>query len=294
MNPLRVVLFGNDNQAKKCIYVEQILRELQRYRDVVVLEERFAHFLRNHVHRDLPAFATLRQGEDVRADLAISIGGDGTFLKTAAYLGGRGIPILGINTGHLGFLADVQPEHIGSALADFHAGRYKVERRSVIEVRCEGAELQGYPFALNEVALLKYDNSSLINVCTLIDGDPLANFLADGLIVCTPTGSTGYSLSVGGPMIQPESRSFCISAVAPHSLTVRPVIVTDDVKICLKVKSRSHKYLISIDGRSETVSENAVIHLRRARHAVEVVKIKHQKFFDTLRDKMMWGADKRF
>jgi len=293
-NRLRILLFGNDSQVEKCIYVEQILTELQKIQAEIMLNEVFANFIRQHVQQDLPFFTTLHRDEVPDADLAISIGGDGTFLKTAAFLGDRNIPILGINTGHLGFLADVQPENIGSALKLFHEGSYKVEQRSVIEVKSEGAELHGYPFALNEVALLKYDNSSLINVSTRIDGDPLANFLADGLIICTPTGSTGYSLSVGGPIIQPESKSFCISAVAPHSLTVRPVIVTDDVKICLRVKSRSHKFLLSIDGRSETISEKAVIHLRKAHYTVGVMKIMHQKFFDTLRDKMMWGADKRF
>lgn len=291
----KVLLFGNDCQVKKSAYVEQILQELTRLGATLVVEEGFAQFVCRHLRNESPAFDTFRPGEEpIEADLAVSIGGDGTFLKTAALLGSRRVPILGINTGHLGFLADVQPEGIGTALKAFSRGCYKVEERSLLEVRCEGAELQGYPYALNEVALLKYDNSSLINVSTDIEGEHLANFLADGLIVCTPTGSTGYSLSVGGPVIQPESKSFCISAVAPHSLTVRPVIVTDDVEICLKVKSRSHKYLISIDGRSETLGEDAVIRLRKAAYSVGVVKIKHQRFFDTLRDKMMWGADKRF
>ena len=260
-----------------------------------MIEENFAGFLRRRGLIDSCVYELLHRNSPFTADLAVSMGGDGTFLRTAAAIGDRGIPILGINTGHLGFLADVSPERIPEALeAIYNNGQNVVESHSVIAVNCNSDHpLCTFPYALNEVALLKHDNSSLINIRTEINGDLLADYIADGLIVSTPTGSTAYALSVGGPIIAPDSDAFCIAPVAPHSLNVRPFVVKDDVDIRLTVKSRSHRYLLSIDGRSESLSETIEIHLRRARHTVGVVKVEHLKFFDTLRDKMLWGADHR-
>lgn len=229
----------------------------------------------------------------LKADLVISMGGDGTFLTSAAQVGARGIPILGINTGRLGFLADVSPEDIEYALDAVFDGRYTIEQRAVIAMTLDGETYHGYPYALNEVAILKHDNSSLIEIDTHINGALLTNYMSDGLIISTPTGSTGYSLSVGGPIIVPRSGTFCLSPVASHSLSTRPVIVCDDVVITLRVRSRSHNFLIAVDGRSESISENTTITLRRAPYAIGVMKVTHQNFFDTLRDKMMWGADQR-
>ncbi len=259
-----------------------------------MIEENFAGFLRRRGLIDSCVYELLHRNSPFTADLAVSMGGDGTFLRTAAAIGDRGIPILGINTGHLGFLADVTPERIPEALEIIYQGRSVVESHSVIAVSCNNDHpLRTFPYALNEVALLKHDNSSLINIRTEINGDLLADYIADGLIISTPTGSTGYALSVGGPIIAPDSDAFCIAPVAPHSLNVRPFVVKDDVDIRLTVKSRSHRYLLSIDGRSESLSETIEIHLRRASHSVGVVKVEHLKFFDTLRDKMLWGADHR-
>lgn len=259
-----------------------------------MIEENFAGFLRRRGLIDSCVYELLHRNSPFTADLAVSMGGDGTFLRTAAATGDRGIPILGINTGHLGFLADVTPERIPEALEMIYQGRSVVESHSVIAVSCNNDHpLRTFPYALNEVALLKHDNSSLINIRTEINGDLLADYIADGLIISTPTGSTGYALSVGGPIIAPDSDAFCIAPVAPHSLNVRPFVVKDDVDIRLTVKSRSHRYLLSIDGRSESLAETIEIHLRRASHSVGVVKVEHLKFFDTLRDKMLWGADHR-
>ena len=228
------------------------------------------------------------------ANLALSIGGDGTFLKTASAVRDSGVPILGINTGRLGFLADTAPSQAEEAVERVLRGEYSVEERTLLSVKAEGAEIDTYPFALNEVAVLKYDNSSLINISTHIDGELLANYVADGLIVCTPTGSTGYSLSVSGPIVAPNSPSLCISAVAPHSLNVRPVIVSDSVEVALTPTSRTGKFLLAIDGRSQTLDAGTQLLLRRAPYTCRVVKVMHQSFFDTLRNKMMWGADQRF
>ncbi len=292
--PLRIALFGNKHQDEKSSCIAAVLAGFEARGAQVMIEENFAGFLRRRGLIDSCVYELLHRNSPFTADLAVSMGGDGTFLRTAAAIGDRGIPILGINTGHLGFLADVTPERIPEALEMIYQGRSVVESHSVIAVSCNNDHpLRTFPYALNEVALLKHDNSSLINIRTEINGDLLADYIADGLIISTPTGSTGYALSVGGPIIAPDSDAFCIAPVAPHSLNVRPFVVKDDVDIRLTVKSRSHRYLLSIDGRSESLAETIEIHLRRARHSVGVVKVEHLKFFDTLRDKMLWGADHR-
>ena len=289
---MKVALYGNVYQTKKNIYVEAVLRKLQQLKADICIEPEFAGFIKERLKISTEHATT--DTDAISPDIAISMGGDGTFLNTAARIGERGIPILGINTGRLGFLADVSPDFIDSALDAVWRGEYNVEQRAVIAVSKDGKPLGGYPYALNEAAVLKHDNSSLIEIKTCIDGALLTNYMADGLIVCTPTGSTGYSLSVGGPIIVPRSGTFCISAVAPHSLSTRPVILCDDVEISLEVHSRSRNFLISVDGRSESFPDGTVITLRRAPYTIGVMKIKHKNFFETLRDKMMWGADQRF
>lgn len=289
---MRIALLGNVFQTKKNAYIKRVLKKLAELQADVCIEEGFADFLNRELSVSLNGMDTFKMPH-LKADLVISMGGDGTFLTSAAQVGARGIPILGINTGRLGFLADVSPEDIENALDAVFDGRYTIEQRAVIAMTLNDETYHGYPYALNEVAILKHDNSSLIEIDTHINGALLTNYMSDGLIISTPTGSTGYSLSVGGPIIVPRSGTFCLSPVASHSLSTRPVIVCDDVVITLRVRSRSHNFLIAVDGRSESISENTTITLRRAPYAIGVMKVMHQNFFDTLRDKMMWGADQR-
>lgn len=289
---MRIALLGNVFQTKKNAYIKRVLKKLAELQADICIEEEFADFLNRELCVNLNGMDTFKMPH-LKADLVISMGGDGTFLTSAAQVGARGIPILGINTGRLGFLADVSPEDIENALDAVFDGRYTIEQRAVIAMTLDGETYHGYPYALNEVAILKHDNSSLIEIDTHINGALLTNYMSDGLIISTPTGSTGYSLSVGGPIIVPRSGTFCLSPVASHSLSTRPVIVCDDVVITLRVRSRSHNFLIAVDGRSESISENTTITLRRAPYAIGVMKVMHQNFFDTLRDKMMWGADQR-
>lgn len=290
---LKIILFGNIYQTKKNQYVEAVLRKLQCLGVKICVEASFARFIEENLHLPLERCICIDSGEDCDADAAISIGGDGTFLGTAAQIGASGVPILGINTGRLGFLADVSPENIDTALEALCCGEYVIHTRSVLEMSCDSATLEHPPFALNEVAVLKHDNSSLIEITTYVDDEFLTDYLADGLIVCTPTGSTGYSLSAGGPILDPCSGTLCISAVAPHSLSARPVVVCDNVEIRLEVRSRSHNFLLTADGRSQSLPEGSVVRIRKAPYTVKVIKITHRHFFDTLREKMMWGADRR-
>ena len=233
------------------------------------------------------------QGNNFNADMAISIGGDGTFLKAASIVGKKEIPILGINTGRLGFLADITPEEMEEAFDEIYHGQYQAEARRVLQVESNKQPLKGYPYGLNEIAVLKRDSSSMISIQAYINGNPLNRYQADGLIISTPTGSTGYSLSVGGPILVPQSGTIAITAVAPHSLNARPIVIRDDWEITLDVESRSHNFLVAIDGRSETCKEGTRLTIRKADYTVKIVKRCGHTFFNTLRDKIMWGADSR-
>lgn len=291
-----IVVYGNDSRSQNGEHLLKVLAALLKIDARVSLETSFAQFLAT---LDMPDEVSLSrfgvfEGVVPEADLAISIGGDGTFLSAAAHIGALEIPILGVNTGHLGFLADVMPDEVEDALAVVTEGRAYYGERCVLQVECLGHDdFPLYPFALNDVALLKHDNASLIKVTATVDGELLTDYIADGLIVSTPTGSTGYSLAVGGPVIVPQSRTFCLSAVAPHSLTMRPMILRDDVTIDLSVSSRTGNFMLSIDGRSVSLSDDYTLRLHRAPYDVKVVKVKPQQFFSTLREKLMWGVDHR-
>ena len=185
------------------------------------------------------------------------------------------------------------PEEMEETFDEIQNGRYSVEERSVLQLICNDKHLQDSPYALNEIAILKRDSSSMISIRTAINGAYLNTYQADGLVIATPTGSTAYSLSVGGPIIVPHSNTIAITPVAPHSLNVRPIVIRDDWEITLDVESRSHNFLVAIDGRSETCKETTQLTIRRADYSVKVVKRFNHVFFDTLRTKMMWGADGR-
>lgn len=285
---MTIALFGNTHQASKSQYVSRIVESLRNMGFSVCVEKEFAQFVSQVLGISLDGFP-LFDGGDCDADMAISVGGDGTFLSTASKIGTRQVPILGINTGHLGFLADVTPEHVTEALQAVAQGRHTLEQHSLIEVAAEGAS--SVPrYALNEVAVLKHDNSSTINVVTEVGKELLTRYTADGLVVCTPTGSTGYNLSAGGPIIVPRAAALCLTPVAPHSLSVRPVVVCDDVLIRLSVESRSGKFLLAVDGKSFSLPQTSVISLRRAPHQVQAVKVFHTSYFDTLREKLGWSG----
>ena len=285
---MKVALIGNTYQAEKSRYLMTIIEQLRKHGVKIIVERHFLAFITSELGfttNDLDAFDEC----EFSADLCISIGGDGTFLKAASYVEGKQIPILGINTGNLGFLADVLPDEIEEACECICRGEFIVESRGVIEVRRNGQLFSQHPYALNEVAVLKHDNSSLIGIEAKIDGGLLNHYMADGLIITTPTGSTGYSLSVGGPILAPMSGTLCISPVASHSLNTRPVVVTDNVCIEMRVESRSHNYLIAIDGRSESLPCTDLITVTKAPFKIGVAKIKRKNFYDTLREKMAWG-----
>ena len=242
--------------------------------------------------KNFPTCKTINT-DTLNADLVISIGGDGTFLTTAACIGDNNIPILGINTGRLGFLADVAHEEIDTILQELLDGRYHVEERTVLELSTSDGSEKNYPFALNEVAILKQDLSSMISIRASVNNEFLNTYQADGLIIATPTGSTAYSMSVGGPLLVPQAQNLIIAPVASHSLNVRPLIIPDSWHIDLEIDSRSKSFLISLDGRSQVMPQTTKLHIAKANYTIKVIKPLHHSFFKTLKNKLMWGADKR-
>ena len=289
---MKFAIFGNEYQAKKSVSIETILAFLEKKKAEIYVENAYYDFLVRDLQLDVKV-AGVFEDYNFDVDYVISMGGDGTFLKAASKVGAKGTPIIGINMGRLGFLADVLPSEIETALDSLYAGECQIEEHAVIQVEARGGVLAGNPFALNDIAVLKRDDASMISIRTHVDGEFLVTYQADGLIVTTPTGSTAYNLSNGGPIIIPQSGSLCLTPVAPHSLNIRPIVINDTAEIQLDIESRSHNYLVAIDGRSERMTEEISLVIRKAAHSIKIVKQRNQRYFSTLREKLMWGADQR-
>lgn len=289
---LRFAIFGNTYQPKKSESFQKLLACLTLRRAEVLIEREFYTFLTEEQKLPIEGVSVFDLS-DFYADFVISMGGDGTFLRAASMVGNKNIPILGVNTGRLGFLADVNALEIEHTINALYEGDYAIDTRAVIRVETDGQQLTGFDCALNDVAILKRDNASMISIHMTINGDYVTTYQADGLIISTPTGSTAYSLSNGGPIIVPGTHVFSLTAVAPHSLNVRPIVLSEDSEIKLTVESRTHNYLVALDGRSEKLVDTTRLTLRKAPYRVKVIKRAGTKYFHTLREKMMWGADSR-
>ena len=258
----------------------------------IYIQQKFDTYLRSALNLDIES-AGIIHDKNFEADLAVSIGGDGTFLRTASCVGKKNLPILGVNAGRLGFLADVSNEDLESTFADICAGKYRIEERTQLQLSTEHKDFHGFNYALNEIAILKQDTASMITVHAYINDEYLTSYEADGLIIATPTGSTAYSLSVGGPIMNPTAANFILTAVAPHSLSSRPLVVDDNCIITLEVESRNGSFLISLDGRSNVFSTGTKLIIKKAEFTLKVVKRLGHTFYGTLRDKLMWGIDPR-
>ncbi len=289
---IKFALFGNIYQERKCAAVQKFFALTSEMEAELAISEQFYYFLRDNVQINVPECEIITDNS-FSADYVICMGGDGTFLDVASRVAAKQIPIVGFNTGRLGFLANFSPNHIEETMHDIETGNFDIEAHSVLCMSCDEMDIKDYPCALNEIAILKHDISSMITIHTEINDEYLTTYQADGLIVSTPTGSTAYSLSVGGPIVAPQSDTIGLTPVAPHSLNMRPIIITDDSEVTLRVESRSHNFLISLDGRSQSYPENIHLHICKAPYVVNVVTRKGQNFFNTLRKKMMWGADNR-
>ena len=270
-----------------------MFKTLSNYNITLLIQEKFYNYLKISIP-DAPLAETIISDNDFDADIAISLGGDGTFLRTAKRISHKDIPIVGINTGHLGYLTDAKMDEVEMVVNDIMNNRYKIECRTLLEVipTDDNITLEE-PFALNEVAILRHDTSSMISVETSVNGTYFTSYLGDGLILSTPTGSTAYNLSVGGPILDPTSENIVISPISPHSLTMRPLVLRDDAEITIKAQSRSEIFNVSIDGRSNPCPIGASIIVRKAPYRIKVIQSLRHSFIDTLRDKLMWGTDVR-
>lgn len=290
---LRFVIFGNEYQAKKSQAVFKIVAILQQHEAEIFIDKPFYEFITQGQHLDLNVNGIF-EGDDFTADFAISMGGDGTLLETAARVDSKHIPIIGVNIGRLGFLADVNPSEIEQAFENIYKGSYTTHEHSVIQIETENGDKEILsPYALNDIALLKRDHASMISIRTSINDEYVMTYQADGLIVTTPTGSTAYSLSNGGPIISPGTGTLCLTPVAPHSLNVRPIVIPDSSVITLKVESRSHSFLAAVDGRSTSLHDGTVVRISKAPYKAHIVRFFERRYFSILREKMNWGIDLR-
>lgn len=289
---MKFAIFGNSNQTKKCDKIAQLFTALDNNGDTYAIERTFYDFLTSMNIKEARQ-AEIIENDDFFADMVISYGGDGTLLRTAARVGNKGYPIMGINAGRLGFLTTTSNDNMTNIIKNIHSGNYEIEERSLIQVTAEGINLRNYPYALNEIAIMKHDSSAMITLETTLNEADNITYQADGLIIATPSGSTGYSLSVGGPIIAPEAAVIVLTPIASHSLNARPIIVNDNAVVRIKVNSRSHNFLIAIDGRNESCDETAVLTIKKAPYYQRIVRSKGNSFIKNLREKMMWGADVR-
>jgi NAD+ kinase len=290
---MKIAILGKPFDETIAPYLQTLLDELSARGAEVTILETFRAFMDAHL-RLPPDTGSFKRGDSLRGtQFVLSIGGDGTLLDTVTYVGALQIPILGINTGRLGFLAPINPDYIPQAIDALFKGHFTLEDRSLLRVDTDPDVFGTLNFGLNEFSILKRDTSSMIAVHTYINGEYLNSYWADGLVVSTPTGSTGYSLSCGGPVMLPQTNNFIIAPVCPHNLNVRPLIVSDQSIISFEIEGRATSYLLALDSRSMPVDASVQIAVRRESFNARLVKLNHVNFLSTLRNKLNWGLDRR-
>ncbi len=290
---MRIAISGNTYQHEMLEHIERLLLALAARGVQLVAERAFDSYLR----QQLPGLPPMRQCElenGVDAQAIMSIGGDGTFLRTAQAVCSQDIPIMGVNSGHLGYLTTADVKDTALIVEALTGGTYRIEHRSMLELGCDSAQaLPPLPYALNEISIVRQETSSMIDVTVDIDGQPLTHFKGDGLLVCTPTGSTAYNLSVGGPIMEPTTRCFALSPISPHALTMRPIVVRDDAVLDITTRSRAPFYQVSLDGQCTVLKSGTSVRIAHAPHTTGVIQLQGTNFAHTLRHKLMWGKDNR-
>ena len=291
---MRIAIYGNPFNPVKAKYVQHLIHKLEENNVPIIIEHQFHDFLIDHLQfkKDVDIFDTAKELQE-NADILLSIGGDGTLLNTITLIRDSGIPVLGINTGRLGFISSVSTDQIDNAINQLLKKEYTLEERTLLQLDTNNQLFGETNFALNEVTVLKKDTSSMIRIHAFLDDEFLNSYWADGLIVATPTGSTGYSLSCGGPIVVPGTENFIISPIAPHNLNVRPVIVSEDRVLKLKVEDRDELALVALDSRSRAIDPTLELTIRKADFKVNLIKLFSQSFIATIREKLMWGKDRR-
>ena len=288
---MKVAILGKFLKAEPSHYITKLISLLKKREVSVFLEKEYYNQLKELLPENINSFTKL----DKSYDLLISIGGDGTILKAITFVKHLSIPIVGINSGRLGFLAKIKIDKIEEAIDEIISGNYSISERSLIEVITseKNNELSKLNFALNEIAVSRKNTTSMISIETKLDDNYLNSYWADGLIIATPTGSTGYSLSCGGPIIMPEAENLVITPIAPHNLNARPLIIADSTEISLMINGRENEFLISLDSRITTLSNTNVVVIKKSPFKIKMIELENESFLITLREKLMWGKDKR-
>jgi len=292
---MKVAIFGQAFYPDSAKYLNQILSVFQERKINFLFEKHyFDLILKNHYLKNPNGFKTF-EVLDSSFDLFFSLGGDGTILSSVKFVKDMDIPIVGINTGRLGFLATIHKDEVNSSINDILNGDYNISERSLLEVNStdQKFESQNFNYALNEVTISRKDTTSMISIDTWIDDEHIGAYWSDGLIIATPTGSTGYSLSCGGPIITPQTKSFVLSPIAPHNLSARPMVVPDHSEVRLKISGREDNYLVSMDSRIYISSQTDEISVKKANFTIKLALHKDNSFLKTLRTKLFWGKDQR-
>ena len=292
---MKVAIFCQTYQEDTLQYVMELLKELEKENAQVAIEKDFyTFFSASCVLNGYHTFSD-SEGLDASYDMFISFGGDGTILRATTFVRDLGIPIVGVNTGRLGFLSTFNKEEVRKVVQEFINGSYNIVERSLVAV-CKSTnipELETLNFALNEITVSRKDTTSMISVETYLNGEYLTSYWADGLIISTPTGSTGYSLSCGGPVIVPTAKSLVLTPIAPHNLNARPLVISDETQIRLKVSGREENHLISLDSRIASVENGKEILIKKADFTIKMIEYTSESFLKTLRNKLLWGEDRR-
>lgn len=293
---MKVAIYGQYYQNSTEPIIRDIFVFFNQNHVEMVIEANFLKMLyeKQLIKKEYKTFESHKE-LDSSFDMMISIGGDGTILRAATLVRDSGVPILGINAGRLGFLASVQKDNIEQFLQFVIDKKYTISSRTLLNLECEpeNESIREINFAMNEITVSRKDTTSMITIETFLNGEFLNSYWADGLIIATPTGSTGYSMSCGGPILTPDVKSLVITPIAPHNLTARPLVIPDDTEIRLKVSGREEQYLISLDSRIATIKNESVLTIRKTPFRINMVEIQNETFLKTLRNKLLWGEDKR-
>ena len=292
---MQIALFGRKFDPEFLPVIEKMIRLLEVRAEKFFIHNAFYDFLKDRVSFQIPV-AQFTNHSEIPSDsfCMISVGGDGTLLDTLPYIRKSGIPVLGINTGRLGFLSAVSTDEMEESVNALLEGRYRIDQRSLLMLDNGKEKLfEAFPYALNELTVLKRDNTTMISISAYVDGSFLNTYWADGLMIATPTGSTGYSLSCGGPIISPDSENFIITPIASHNLTVRPIVIKDNSVVKFRVEGRIKSHLILMDSRSDSREYAVDLFIRKADFKINLICIEHNDFFKTIRNKLAWGFDKR-
>lgn len=292
---MKIGIYGQFYHEHSESYFKFLLEALRAKGAEIVFEENFLKILkeRQEFEGDFDAYPSFKE-LDAGFDYFFSVGGDGTILKAVAFVSDLDIPIVGINTGRLGFLATIQKEEVANNLNKILDGEYTISERTLLTVETDSEEaIDPLNFALNEVAVNRHNTSAMIQVETWINDKYLTSYWSDGLIIATPTGSTGYSLSCGGPIIEPEAKNFLLTPIAPHNLSARPLVVSDDVVLRLKISGREDTFLLALDARTSTIEKQTEVIIKKAPFTIKLLQLHEDSFIKTLRKKLLWGEDKR-